>query len=999
MKFCNHCGNPLKPDARFCGKCGNEIKQINLSHPPIELQNTICQRCGTILVPGNTHCPRCEKSVNISIQTTSSTQFNPQSGATDSKSHKKPNRIRIIVFSAIFLLLGIASTLYITHLNDKRNSTSKRPEYRINKLVDGSTETEIQSSSIIPGKETKIKLKDGSMVIFPAGNNNGTVEFSKCTNYLDFPKNSGFQITGCLRSLIYDNNQLFENNPPKIILPAPQIGNINPVTIRILKIENIKENNQSLKGDGFIIPVIINSEGNIEFTDNVSSYSSASPISLNVKRKLEINEASLLPLPQPLDVDVPLARDKKTGSSGAVNQHRVIYAIITFQSDINWSIDGKLILMKPDIQISNSYRKPWDLSSFNKTTHPITNIYILVHGHNEVEKGGFTSVDNSANSVDSWLVDYKRDVWNSFYKFYLDHLPEPTNPDSDCNLIFEFIYPTYRPIFSATLPNAKENHQTLGEQFGNEINELFEFTPRLRRLIDDKIPFNLYIISHSMGGLVARAGLRYMDQDIYSHFKKLVTWGTPHDGSPLVSMSYVMRSNYNIQVPGIPFSGLVDYAASQKGLQDYLLLDTPGSRDLRVDLVYPVNYWKFFNSKNVQINNSSLTNLNNGTEIYNQNLEIFNANEPITNKDKFVFFYGINNTTFVNNPQVSFIENIQTFMRLTEPQKGTFLLNNLLDPAYNANDGAVPVYSAIGKGLTFQPKSVGIPNCDHEQFYTTQGEAIVKASLMESLDSTKCNCPEIVDLNSSGDTVSGKFKWGIYSEPGKSIKEIKTTLKGRNRFSWKPDGSFLGEVDGSQYSESQQDSIFIYLVDGSIVGTNLGFFLSIEGEWEGTMTYPDGLIKPLHVFFKKLKNISNNLVILYGYYWVKSDNKDVQDEWSFIYPYEIKSNGTIITYSENWLKPEISKFTVNGDNLKISYDALPIKPVYDVNNVELDTKGQIYVRTVVAKRIKRPSNYFPSKEFSSWNEVEKAYNDKIQTQIDNYTKYKTKYENSVVLFK
>ena len=214
MSYCTKCGNQLKPGIRFCGKCGNEIKRDNLSHPHIELQNSICQRCGAILVPGNTHCPRCEKSANNSIQTTSGTQYNPQSRAKDSKSHKKPNRIRIIAFSAIFIFLGIASTLYITHLNDKRNSKSKRPEYRINKLVDGSTETEIQSSSIVPGKETKIKLKDGSMVIFPAGNKSGTVEFSKYTNYLDFPKNSGFQITGCLRSLIYDNNQLFENNPP-----------------------------------------------------------------------------------------------------------------------------------------------------------------------------------------------------------------------------------------------------------------------------------------------------------------------------------------------------------------------------------------------------------------------------------------------------------------------------------------------------------------------------------------------------------------------------------------------------------------------------------------------------------------------------------------------------------------------------------------------------------------------------------------------------------------
>ena len=33
MKYCNHCGNPLKPDARFCGSCGMPLPEN--SNPPI----------------------------------------------------------------------------------------------------------------------------------------------------------------------------------------------------------------------------------------------------------------------------------------------------------------------------------------------------------------------------------------------------------------------------------------------------------------------------------------------------------------------------------------------------------------------------------------------------------------------------------------------------------------------------------------------------------------------------------------------------------------------------------------------------------------------------------------------------------------------------------------------------------------------------------------------------------------------------------------------------
>lgn len=37
MKYCNHCGNPLKPDARFCGSCGMPLPENTA--PPVIPQN------------------------------------------------------------------------------------------------------------------------------------------------------------------------------------------------------------------------------------------------------------------------------------------------------------------------------------------------------------------------------------------------------------------------------------------------------------------------------------------------------------------------------------------------------------------------------------------------------------------------------------------------------------------------------------------------------------------------------------------------------------------------------------------------------------------------------------------------------------------------------------------------------------------------------------------------------------------------------------------------
>lgn len=128
MKYCNHCGNPLKPDARFCGKCGQllkeEIKPVSVTPP----QQPLCPKCGTLLVPGVKFCTVCgvaiqlatnqlSPSLNPVVANVPPVQASPPLNikALDAgKSLKKKNGNRILVFaaSAITVLAATVAAIY-----------------------------------------------------------------------------------------------------------------------------------------------------------------------------------------------------------------------------------------------------------------------------------------------------------------------------------------------------------------------------------------------------------------------------------------------------------------------------------------------------------------------------------------------------------------------------------------------------------------------------------------------------------------------------------------------------------------------------------------------------------------------------------------------------------------------------------------------------------------------------------------------------------------------
>ncbi len=206
------------------------------------------------------------------------------------------------------------------------------------------------------------------------------------------------------------------------------------------------------------------------------------------------------------------------------------------QGSLNWNRPPYLIRMKPlPGDGAQGYRRPVTSAERAKLAkQPICNVVLLVHGHHEDEKGG-SNVATSQRAP--WLFNYKRLVWEQFYQEITrtqvteDGKEEPVYP-YECTAFYEFIYPTYRPIFSETVDASGTRHETLGDALGVMMQQELVNDPQLKAMIQNDMPFNAMIVAHSQGGLVARAGLRQMPQELKDRAVRLVTWGTPHRGAP-----------------------------------------------------------------------------------------------------------------------------------------------------------------------------------------------------------------------------------------------------------------------------------------------------------------------------------------------------------------------------------------------------------------------------------------------------------------------------------
>ncbi len=329
----------------------------------------------------------------------------------------------------------------------------------------------------------------------------------------------------------------------------------------------------------------------------------------------------------------------------------------------------------------------------------IQNIVILVHGHNEAEKAGWNLASPELNTVGfPWFIDYKRDVWTNLYTEYFSDYRYQLN--DEWTAFYEFIYPTYLPIY--------EGFGNLSDAFASQL------TSEMDRFLNVGMRPNIFIVAHSMGGLVARAAIQKFTPEMHEAFQKLVTWGTPHHGSALVSTRFAAEGPYK-RIPISPTSNVINFPLVSWYLTG-LQLNTPGTRDLLWDNIHPLELDAIFEiptGKKIDLTKYSLSK---GNWLYNKSTQRLNESDvyrgPTAKKNKlfqkkYAFLYGL---TTKRAPVC--VADICWGATATALVIDGYFNDKMLK---SANDGAVPIASMTGSGINAELLPVG--DIDHEEYF------------------------------------------------------------------------------------------------------------------------------------------------------------------------------------------------------------------------------------------------------------------------------------------
>lgn len=490
----------------------------------------------------------------------------------------------------------------------------------------GSSETTNTSGTNVPvnsfektlslrgGEDFKIAMPNGISFNMPAINANGditNITVRSTTKSYDFEKIEEEHVASLFEvEFVPFSPEAYGVNAidfiPQIIIPKSILKEYDINTLSVFRVSDMLIDGEIVHDYSSNLPITILENGDML----VSDYSF--PISITSEND-----------------NTTLSKSGKQTKSVAATTNKIHYVVGTFRSKANWSRKPVLKQFFPDASVPEgrvTYEKLSTAEQKVEDDKNITNIIVFVHGHNEMENLGYATEENIRAP---WIYPYKRDVWTEFYKYLSSGLFK-----NDCTATYEFIYPTYRPIFTET-----KGVERLDKDFAKTINEL---------IANSKKDINLYIVAHSMGGLVSRAGIQLFNSDTQNAFKKLVTWGSPHWGSSLVTLRYLFSElDYAYQYDGL-LGGDVTYAAIVQNI-DSLAIDSPGERDLRrashpgtvSDLTL---YESFHTTDRISSGAAYLRkkyNLFDGTWLYNENLKLLNDKDIYKTNAKYHAIYGL----------------------------------------------------------------------------------------------------------------------------------------------------------------------------------------------------------------------------------------------------------------------------------------------------------------------------------------------------------------------
>jgi hypothetical protein len=611
-------------------------------------------------------------------------------------------------------------------------------------VVPGQTTPESVSGKTKTGDRTVLSLQDGTRADWEPTQQEIPIVLGRESNSIDL-KNPGLQTSGSMRVISY---QAPTGGSPlrfALTIPAKEVGNLDLNTVNVARVGDVLVGNQVVKNQITYLPVRRDASGNLLLSDVVipvptgSSSWGSTPL--------------LARAGNPQWLGQPLA----TADTG-----RIEYVVTTFQDHLNWKKEPGLVRMIPD-STAKSRRHVADKNSpadQRELKKPIVNVIILVHGHNEQEKGG----DVPGEVEDPWAFPYKRDVWTEFYDGILKDQVR-----LDCTAFYEFIYPTYRPIF-APIKDASGNQLDIA--LAKSFKQAIENEAPLKALNDMGAPYNLFIVAHSMGGLVARAGIQDLSDPFQNNLRRVVTWGTPHRGSPLVTLVYALKAD-----PPYPFiENLPEQTEDEKkaGIIDPCIrlnrdlyygeaplkrqaMDTPGERDLRLETPSDtfkegLNLGCVYALSKEQRQEESKFNLQYGTWLYSENTRRLNANDRNTTGAKYTFIYGI-------IPYSTSALGLGAQYTAYLIKGGTDPKGNIIDKG--RSDGAVPFYSMTAEGLFPDAQRIRLAGAiSHEDYFSPLGAELTTNHTVIALNlkGAQCDCsPVKISVEPKEVTTAGKY--------------------------------------------------------------------------------------------------------------------------------------------------------------------------------------------------------------------------------------------------
>ncbi len=883
-RFCENCGKPVQEKLKIEEKKNQiilplpvGIKKAPATPPPLKKVlkiNAICA-CGASITGATRFCETCGRPA---------THIPPipprkvQRTATMAVPVKKPRQhTRALIMAAAAVVLIIGGFFLISNLEfseKKRAGLLSQPDddpiYKPGKPASSTTQFETNRLSVAAGTEAKVSLKDGTNVTLPALPVATEVTLERDNNDLSLT-NESFITTGSMRRLVVSGLENTEDLLPTLSIPLTEAGSINLETVMVLRVGDIVMNGEIIKDHQAFLPVFIDAAGNLGFVDHYMQFGSlesshsnvlGDPKHLNALAKagwggsfdhlFSTFTSQLNLFGTKAFAASPLLMASATAANAAAtsSQTRARYVMMSFENHMNWSRQAHLIRMIPDPEKAETgYRRPAkteELVELAKT--PICNIVILVHGHNEEEKEG-SSQDMS--EVMPWFFLYKRLVWDIFYQQVIVMERENEEFPLECTAFYEFIYPTYRPIFSPVQQKNFRLHETLGQAMGRAIEHELSANPQLKAMMDHDMDFNVSIVAHSMGGLVGRAGLMHMPQKFKDNIVRFISWGSPHHGAAMYSFRIAL-DNANLRDNAATlFSSGASVGASVGGIKgaaiggggaiigaavighylNKLVLDAPGIRDMQWDngqkhLVIPL-----LNKEGRNI------------PIFSENLQAFNQRSAASlSSGGYSLFTG----------NTSKITNLTGFPTASGIAQGA-LLNSVLmkDESHKISDGAVPIHSqgAYGIGLIAPEgvKRINMGDMDHEEFYGAEpkqrtaeaihkGVATARKTIEEAaLKHSRSSCPTIeAKAENDGEDVviKGELIFPVYAaenrgsgKAGNAIKKIEVkryTAKGRvikSTNTINKDGTFECRIKAGDGRGGDRANrvLLVTLKDGSIL--------------------------------------------------------------------------------------------------------------------------------------------------------------------------------------